>query len=135
MSNQIKLVDGIAWTTAWRSKHSKSNLKKAYLIPAQDLTGVLKEMGILTQQTIGGPFVLDESKIPNAGIRAYMAIDSTEPVGDQQKLLLVGTTETPGGDHNDIILNPTDPTNAVSGIYDFTKPCPSFCDKNSPLNK
>lgn len=135
MSNQITLATAITWTTKWRSDNSKSSLAKAFLIPAEDLVGILIEMKILTSDG-PGKFVLDSNKMATAGIRSYMATDMNEQIKtNQNKLVLVGTTLDENGDHIDIILNPNDKNSINSGIYDFTNPCPSYCDPNSPLNK
>lgn len=53
-------------------------------------------------------------------VRAYVGIDEN----DEQKLMLVGVDEN----GNDLI----DEANGKI-IFDFTKPCPSECDINSPL--
>jgi len=131
MIKQITIKNASNWAKAWRTKNPK--MSKAFLIPAQDLTGILKEMGILIKEE--GQFVLNSDKLTNAGIRAYLAIDASTTKGNGEKLLLVGT-KVDDGNHNDIILNGNDINNKVSGIYDFAKPCPTYCDvKKSPLNK
>ncbi|NQY31055.1 MAG: hypothetical protein HRT69_16510 [Flavobacteriaceae bacterium] len=67
-----------------------------------------------------------------------MAIDTTNGTGKEngygEKLVIVGTTYSEKTKvHSDIIKNEQDPTSKDSGIYDFTEPCPSECDQNSPL--
>lgn len=60
--------------------------------------------------------------IPNVvNIRAYAGIN---PETNEDKLMLVG-----------VDANGLDLINAKAGhyIYDFTTPCPSFCDLKSPL--
>jgi hypothetical protein len=128
-SNEITLAQAVEWTTLWREKNSTNC--KAFLIPAQDLTAVLKEMGILTLEN--GVYILDEEKLPNAGVRAYMAIDTNVKEGNGEKILVVGT-EVVDGNHKDIINKNSDVEMGGSGVYDFSEPCPTTCDLNSPLN-
>ena len=133
--NTITLQDAKEWTKLWQGNNP--NHCKAFLIPAEDLTEVLKEMNILVQNP-SGVYILDESKLPNAGVRSYMAIDTTDGTGKEngygEKLVIVGTTYSDKTKvHSDIIKNEQDPTSKDSGIYDFTEPCPSECDQNSPL--
>ncbi len=132
MSKQITLANAEKWTIEWRKIHPK--MSKAFLIPVEDLTEILKEMGVLKLDN--GNYVLQESTVVNAGIRGYMAIDCNEPAGNGEKQVFVGTTIDKNGNHNDIINNLSNNKSLDSGIYDFTTPCPSFCDKkSSPLNK
>lgn len=134
-TNTVTLKDAEKWTKLWQGNNP--NHCKAFLIPAEDLTEVLKEMKILVQQP-NGTYVLDENALPNAGIRSYMGIDTTNGTGKDngygEKLVIVGTTyNAKTKAHNDIVKNQQDPTSKDSGIYDFTTPCPNECDKNSPL--
>lgn len=136
--NTVTLKHAKKWTKLWQGNNPGHC--KAFLIPAQDLTAVLKEMKVLVQNP-SGEYVLDESKLPDNGVRAYMAIDTTNGAGKDngygEKLVIVGTERKVqnGGEvlHNDIIHNQQNPTSEDSGIYDFTTPCPSECDQNSPL--
>jgi len=138
--NTISIATAQRWVQQWR-KTNPDNCK-AFLIPTFDLTQVLKEMKILVKQP-NGSYVLDESNLPDNGVRAYMAIDEElvkEP-GKGEKLVIVGTTkEVQKGDaivHRDIIFGAGATVTAPpvdSGIYDFTTPCPPECDPVSPLN-
>ena len=65
-NDTISLDDAIDWTTNWRTQNPNS--VKAFLIPNDDLTGVLAEN-------------------PDA-VRAYLAIDDN----GEKKLVIVGTT-------------------------------------------
>jgi hypothetical protein len=136
--NTISLETAQKWVKQWR-KTCPDNCK-AHLIPALDLTQVLKEMGILKQQP-SGDFILDDSKLPGNGVRAYLAIDEDlvkEP-GKGEKLVIVGTNREldAGGKivHRDIIYLDDAPMKKPedSGIYDVTEPCPNNCDAESPL--
>jgi len=124
--NSISLKTAIKWTTEWRSEESdynKYNKCNAFLIPAEDLAAVLKEIK------------------HNPGVkkvRAYLGVDHET---HEEKLILVGTQEEKQKDgsviYRDIINNATDSTSLAdgdSGIWDFSKPCPPECDPNSPLN-
>ena len=111
---KISLSDAITWTTDWRSAPSTS--ARAFLIPIEDLQGVLAEIS-------------GQSGTPKA--RAYLAMDGTE-----EKLIFVGTQyNDKTGVYEDLL--PAAGENyqtAANSIWDFTNPCPPDCDPNSPLN-
>jgi len=134
-TNTVTLNEAKEWTKLWQGNNPDHC--KAFLIPAEDLTAILKEMNILKQQP-NGTFILDETKLTNAGIRSYLAIDTANGTkkdnGYGEKLVIVGTTyDDKTKVHSDIIKNPQDPTSLDSGIYDFSEPCPNTCDQSSPL--
>ena len=118
-NKRISLATAKTWTAEYRSRQSGQT--KAFLIPIEDLEGVLNE---IKGQT-GEPCA-----------RAYMGID---PSNGEEKLILIGTTQEK--DRNgDVVYRDMLPTEEESdegpgpGIYDFTRPCPPYCDPNSPLN-
>jgi hypothetical protein len=79
---------------------------KAYFIPIADLAGLMKDTKCI-------------------GVRAYLAFGGIAPNQPEAKLLFVDVdSSAPNG--KDMIGN---------GIYDFTKPCPTYCDVNSPIYK
>ncbi|MBL4604178.1 MAG: hypothetical protein JKY02_00485 [Flavobacteriaceae bacterium] len=147
-NNQITLEHAEEWTALWRKKCPDNC--KAFSIPVQDLVNVLKEIGVIREAGNTGLYMVDE-KTTN-GVRAYMAIDPKEEAGGGEKLLLVGTQPqmNRGGKivQRDIINGKldnkghrvtqgnTDLTAAEpnTGIFDFTQPCPDFCDPESPLS-
>ena len=106
-NDTISLSDAITWTTNWRSQNP--NAVKAFLIPKDDLTGVLAEN-------------------PDA-VRAYLAIDDN----GQEKLVIVGCTHQIDGTYKDKLPNPRGGDNG-NYIFDFTMPCPPVCDPSSQLN-
>lgn len=119
--NKITLDTAIQWTTNWRDKNSGV---KAFLIPAQDLTEVLNEL----KDEKGQKYV-----------RAYLAIDEA----GTEKLVIVGTQYEKITASDGKILDlekdllPATQDEVVAGeygIYDFVKPCPTYCDPESPLN-
>jgi len=133
--NTVTLNDAKEWTKLWQDNNP--NHCKGFLIPAEDLTAVLKEMEILVKQP-NGDYILDAGKLPDNGVRAYTGIDTTNGTdkdnGYGEKLVIVGTTySSKTGIHSDIIKNQLNPDSKDSGIYDFTTPCPSNCDQKSPL--
>lgn len=140
---QISLDDAILWTNIWRIANPEN--AKAYLIPVEDLIGVLKEMGVLKQVKDKNCFKIDEGKT-QLDVRAYMAIDPhlEDPTrGPEEKVLMVGTkkVKSPDGSgwvYEDIIHYPIiedgDGDGDGSGVFDFSLPCPDTCDKGSPLN-
>ncbi|GAB5400197.1 MAG: hypothetical protein Aureis2KO_17820 [Aureisphaera sp.] len=117
---KITLAEAISWTTAWRGSPSTS--AKAFLIPIQDLQGVLNEIS-----GQGG----------NPCARAYLAMD-----GGVEKLIFVGTSQDTQKDGSVIYRDLLPSVGGAEGaeaagsnsIWDFTEPCPSACDPNSPLN-
>jgi len=134
-TNTVTLNEAKEWTKLWQEENPDHC--KAFLIPSEDLIEVLKEMKILVADSSGG-YVLDKDVLPNSGVRSYMAIDTANGTGEDngygEKLVIVGTTyDDETKVHKDIIKNPQDPNSKDSGIYDFTYPCPSTCDVNSPL--
>ena len=115
--NSIPLKTAQKWAKRWRkqegtyNKHHKLN---AFLIPKIDLLEVLSEN-------------VD-------AVRAYIGIDDN----GVEKLMIVGTKLNPiTGIYEDIItsLGENSDGSAEDGIYDFTKPCPSTCDPESPMLK
>jgi len=120
MGNTIDEPTAIAWTTASRGRHA-TGATKAYLIPLDDLQGAIDEI-----KSQGGD--------PMA--RAYLAYGNTDGKPDEDKLVIVGTTQhsspSPGGAtvYKDMIPS----RNPTSSIWDFTEPCPTQCDDTSPLN-
>ena len=131
----VPLSDAKDWAAKWQSENP--NKAKAFFIPMEDIVEAMKEMAVLQDDGSGG-FSLSLSA--DQGIRAYMAIDENTPasVGSNEKLLIVGTVKDANGDHCDIIEGGTYPTSGGitrvgSGIFDFTNPCPNYCDPNSPL--
>lgn len=115
--NTICLEKAEAWTEAWRSQDGTftdhQNLK-AFLIPLEDLKEVIKEPNV-------------------ANVRAYIGIDKSND--NEPHLIIVGVN----AEGEDIIYKAagkgcvdTDGTENT-GLYDFSDPCPTTCDVNSPL--
>ncbi|MEI6410827.1 MAG: hypothetical protein WCR52_15665 [Bacteroidota bacterium] len=104
--DQITLRTATDWTTNWRTRHPEL---LSFLVPMEDLKGVIGEMGVGA-----------------VNARVYLGLtDSGEP-----KLVFVAAN----GTEQDIILNSSNPDAPVSGLYDFSNPCPPLCgDKTSPL--
>ena len=141
---QIPLSEAQLWTTIWRIA-CPTNCK-AFLIPIEDLMGVLTEMGVL-EQNPDGSYTYDEGS--NRDIRAYMGINPKNKKGNpEDKILLVGTEKVPNGQggykYKDIInghvwekgddMSMIGDGDDDSGVYDFTEPCPDACDDDSPIN-
>jgi len=147
--NPIPIDCAKKWTAKWQAENAGVHCS-AFLIPVPDLIATLKEMGIIDSD---GNVVSNEE--PQPKIRAYMAIDEAKvkEAGFGEKLVIVGTevrkdpngkgyiTNRYGeiihfdiveGERNSIASAFTTPTG--SGAYDFTQPCPSNCDDDSPLN-
>ena len=122
-NDRITLDDGITWTADWKSRHASGT--RAFLIPLKDLQGAMAE-------------IMNQGGDPCA--RAYLGIDDK----GEEKLVIVGTKQVPKGDANaanevDYIDLTPKTRNAIVeteyGVWDFTRPCPTYCDDNSPLNQ
>lgn len=103
MPNTIDLTTAISWISAWRANPNTG--VKAFFIPVIDFSSLMQ----------------DENCI---GVRAYLAYGNTDGKAPESKLLLVDVEGDISTGGRDIVSN---------GIYDFTQPCPSTCDVNSPL--
>ena len=115
-NTQISLKTAKKWAKTWRemeSTYNKYHECKAFNIPLEDLNGVLSEPGVKS-------------------VRAYLAVETIDATKDQyeEKLLIVGVN----ADGKDMINVNRNLESDGSGIYDFTTPCPDFCDDDSPLN-
>lgn len=148
---QIPLAQAVEWTTIWRIA-CPTNCK-AFLIHIEDLMGVMEEMGVLENKG-GNMYKYKEGH--NNDIRAYMAIDpklGQKGKSPEEKILIVGTEQVIEDGkivYRDILNGKVDGTvtdgyttvGAVlgdgegdgSGVYDFSEPCPTTCDKDSELN-
>ena len=111
-SNTINEVTAVAWTTAYRNSVSPGSVR-AFLIPLADLEGAINEI----KNQSGSPMC-----------RAYLALD-----GNEEKLVIVGTTQdnsSPQTVYRDMLPS----SNPAYSIWDFTQPCPPYCDNASALN-
>ncbi|MCW5520592.1 hypothetical protein J1N09_12120 [Aureitalea sp. L0-47] len=115
---KITLATAKSWTANWRNAPSTS--AKAFLIPIQDLQGAISEI-----QNQGG----------NPMARAYLGID---PSDNTEKLIIVGTnqeTDKAGNTvYRDLLPADENTTDGGNSIWDFTRPCPPYCDDNSALS-
>ncbi len=123
----VKLNDAVVATSKWRNWMSDNDvpeevLTKAFFIPMGDLQALLTMLQDQYQNAIG--------------VRAYVGLgEPQEEGGSALKLLLVGVKASlepiepdPGID----IIENIPGTDFVT-IYDFTSPCPKFCDASSIL--
>ncbi|OAB28884.1 hypothetical protein SAMN05444395_102391 [Flavobacterium fryxellicola] len=112
--NAIPLKTAQKWAKRWSKREGNYNRHhhvNAFLIPKVDLLEVLAE-GV-------------------DAVRAYIGVDDK----GIEKLMIVGTKLNPEtGIYVDMIgVGATDATNGADDIYDFSQPCPSTCDPNSPM--
>ncbi|GEQ85766.1 hypothetical protein ULMS_12740 [Patiriisocius marinistellae] len=136
-TNGVKIGDAEAWTQAWQ-EHCKDQAK-AFLIPMVDLLELLTELKVLKPDG-NGNLITDGTSYPIDGIRAYngLIMDSSNPKSvakAEKKIVLVGTVEV-NGEAQDQVENSLDKPQvklAGSGAFDFGKPCPVYCNKNSSL--
>lgn len=153
----IPFEDAKADSALWQKLNPEH--AKAFLIPTADLLGTLAEMDIITIDPVTGNITGNSASSNNQEVRAYMGVDThiynqygggKDPIkfkenGYGEKLLIVGTMANPSEAGSDIdvmydeknkVIYPPGARFSISGsgIYDFTKPCPNFCDPQSPLN-
>lgn len=136
--NTISKQQGTDWTANWRNAHP--NAVNAFLIPAVDFVEVLNEIGVLDDAAAAQ--AQDKANQLNSQIRGYLAIDGnntekmifvgTEKVGDTFKDIIDGTIDGDGSTPTSLKSSASN-TN-TSGVYDFSIPCPPFCDPDSPFN-
>lgn len=116
--NTISLKIAKDWAKRWRKMESTYNSHqdcRAFNIPLLDLQEVIAEGA--------------------ASVRAYIGVEKAIIEGENvyiEKLMIVGVDKN-GKDmissKDGEILDPES-----DFIYDFSRPCPSFCDPDSPLN-
>jgi len=115
---KITLAQAKTWTSQWRDT-PESNCR-AFLLPLEDLQGAIDEI-----KNQGG----------NPCARVYLGIDDT----NTEKLIVVGTSQESDGKGGTIYrdLLPNDDGYGTNGnsLWDFSKPCPPWCDANSALNQ
>jgi hypothetical protein len=114
--NAIPLKTAQKWAKRWSKRegnYNKHHHLNAFLIPKVDLLEVLTE-GV-------------------DAVRAYIGVDD-EGV---EKLMIVGTKyDSETGIYVDMItVGVGDTAITKEDIYDFTSPCPSVCDPQSPMFK
>jgi hypothetical protein len=112
--NTINLKTAQKWAKRWSKKegdYNKHHRLNAFLIPKADLIEVLAE-GV-------------------DAVRAYIGVDDD----NVEKLMIVGTKfDASTNTYVDMItVGLNDTTDGEDDIYDFTRPCPTACDPNSPL--
>ncbi|MAZ28336.1 MAG: hypothetical protein CL868_14830 [Cytophagaceae bacterium] len=120
--NKITLNTAEEWTTKWRGEGRDflaKNKLNAFLIPAEDLMEVLKELKVEKGQKY---------------VRAYLGLTEDNTA----KLAIVGTEEATDAKGNtyykDLLPKKEDGIGVEGeGIYDLTSPCPPDCDPTSPL--
>lgn len=110
-TNTISLETAQTWARKWRKEEGTYNAHHevhAFLIPKNDITQLLEE-GV-------------------DAVRAYLGVDEN----DEEKLMIVGTKYN---ERTDTYVDMTPVSKINEGlIYDFTRPCPPFCDMSSALN-
>ena len=110
--NTISLEEAQKWIRKWRKEEGTYNAHHevhAFLIPKEDITQLLEE-GV-------------------DAFRAYLGVDEN----DEEKLMIVGT-KYDEKTNTYVDMTPVSARNK-GDIYDFTRPCPPFCDMSSALNK
>lgn len=100
------------------------NIPRAILIPITDLLAIIEKYSVIDE----------EGNVSNSlqGVRAYFAVKQTDTTKDNDVSALIVAVDQQGKDIVTVPINLEDEGDG-SEIYDFTKPCPSECDPESPL--
>ena len=126
----IPLNDAIARVTLFREQMVKSeavpesNIPRAILIPINDLMAIVEKYSTINEDgTITSSL---------KGVRAYFAIKATDMDLPDDVTALIVPVDLKG---DDIITTPASSIGIglETEIYDFTVPCPTECDTDSPL--
>lgn len=115
ITNAISLDEAQRWAKRWskeEGEYNKHHNVHAFLIPKKDILEVLVE-GI-------------------DAVRAYIGVNDK----GVEKLMIVGTKFDPlTGVYVDMISEGDGVNKEADNIYDFTEPCPTACDPESPMFK
>ncbi len=128
----IPLDEAVDRVTRFRNQLVKNvpetNIPRAVFIPISDL------LAIVNQYVTLGADGADINEL--SGVRAYFAVkESDMDLPDDVTAVIVPVDKQ----NNDIIYKTSGDVlksgddNDDTEIYDFTQPCPSFCDTRSPL--
>lgn len=115
--NTIPVSEAADYTANWRE------LWKAFIDPEH----------ILRAFYFSFPDIKNIADMKNViGVRVYVGLERAEDPASV-KLIMVPVSGDEG--HPDILflLGSSEEPGTYTTIFDFTKPCPSFCDTNSPL--
>jgi hypothetical protein len=124
--NTITLKVAKKWAKRWRKEEGTYNSHhdcRAFNIPKIDLQEVLAEKGV-------------ESVRAYLGIEVFVDPDTGSKI-TEEKLMIVGVDadgkdmiSTKKGEDGELMSDPE----GGDDIYDFSRPCPTYCDPSSPLN-
>lgn len=123
----IPLPDAVARVARFRAQLAGSvpeaNMPRAILIPIADILAIVNKYQTLTPN--------GDITVALKGVRAYFAVKREDEDLPDDITALIVPVDLKG---NDIITTPVGlGDDGSSEIYDFTAPCPSECDVNSPL--
>jgi hypothetical protein len=97
---------------------------RAILIPINDLMAIVDKYSTVDEN--------GNIRHTLKGVRAYFAVKRDEVASEDNVTALIVAVDKEGND----LINTTDglaEEEDGSGIYDFTLPCPTECDVDSPL--
>ncbi|OIQ30015.1 MAG: hypothetical protein BM564_04400 [Bacteroidetes bacterium MedPE-SWsnd-G2] len=125
----IPIKDAQDLTKNWQTHNP--NFAKAFLIPINDILACINESGVDLEIVNGRISTVN----PDESVRAYVGVKDSQKAEDE-KLLIVATFKD-GSEYVDICENGANPPGGRrlygSGVFDFTKPCPNECNRDSPL--
>lgn len=129
----VSIDEAKTQTEYWRKAHPDA--PRAFLIPAGDLLDCMKEIGIIEYKEDNNCFVVTDPR--SKDLRVYMAKRGEDSPRTDDRLFIVGTEKDDYGVYRDIVEGEKTLSGQLygSGVFDFTTPCPSECDSDSPLNK
>ncbi|RZK81678.1 MAG: hypothetical protein EOO92_04535 [Pedobacter sp.] len=124
----VPLEEAVARVTRFRDQLIKqvpeANIPRAVFIPIADLMAIIDKFQDLDEH----------GNIRNSltGVRAYFAVKDTDQDLPDDVTALIVPVDLAGADivaHSTGVKGEEDD----SDIYDFTQPCPTVCDEESPL--
>lgn len=115
--NTISVKDAAGYTANWRELWGAfihpENILRAFYFSLSDIKNIADMNNV-------------------AGVRVYVGLKDIHDASSV-KLIMVPVSENEGNPDILYLLGGSADPESPTTIYDFTKPCPSFCDVNSPL--
>ena len=133
--NLISIENAKAWTKNYQNNMQKGSAK-AFLISCETIVDILQEMKVL-QSDGKGKYTFHN--VSESSFRAYLAINPKQTEANGETLVMVGTMKDNSSVERDMVEEEKNTPFSKSdldgsGAFDFAKPCPIYCDENSPLN-
>ena len=101
------------WRSVWKPFLNPDNIFRAFYFSASDIKNIAEMHNV-------------------AGVRVYIGLEKPDDASSV-KLMMVPVSANEGNPDILFLIGDSAETESPTSIYDFTKPCPSFCDETSPL--